>query len=68
MTESALVQSPLGAMTVLCAVVAFYFWLAQATRWKIFQFLPPLLWIYATPVILNNTDVIPAASPVYDGL
>lgn len=68
MTETALVQSPLGVMTVLCAVVAFYFWLEQFTRWKLFQFLPPLLWIYATPVILNNTGVIPGSSPVYGGL
>jgi uncharacterized membrane protein len=55
-------------MTVLCAVAAFYFYLEKVTQWKIFQYFPPLIWIYATPVILNNTGVIPGSSPAYDGL
>lgn len=53
---------------MLAAVVAFWFWLAKATGWKLFRLLVPLIWIYATPMALNNAGVIPAASPVYDAL
>jgi uncharacterized membrane protein len=57
-----------GLIAVLCAVAAFWFLAAQLTGWKLFQYVPPLLFIYATPVVLNNTGVIPASSPVYTGL
>lgn len=60
--------SPLGVMTALVMIAAFYFWLEQASGWRIFAYLPPLLWIYATPIILSNTGVIPFSSPAYDGL
>jgi uncharacterized membrane protein len=54
---------------VLCAVAAFWFVVDQVTQWKLFQYIPPLLFIYATPVLLNNLDVIPSTgSPVYSGL
>jgi uncharacterized membrane protein len=55
-------------MTALIAVVSFWFWLQKTTNWKVFNYLPPLIWIYATPVILSNTGVIPFQSPAYDFL
>lgn len=67
MSES-LIGSPGGVLAVLCAVAAFWFFIEQVTEWKLFQYIPPLLFIYATPVFLNNLDVIPASSPVYAGL
>lgn len=63
-----MIQSPLGVLFVLMAVAAFYFLLEQKSGWKIFNLFPPLLWIYATPVILNNTGVLPSESIVYSGL
>jgi len=63
-----LISSPGGVLAVLCAVCAFWFYVQQITGWKLFDYIPPLLFIYATPVILNNTGVIPAASPIYSGL
>jgi len=63
-----LISSPGGVLAVLCAVVAFWFYVAQVTGSKLFQYIPPLIFIYVTPVILNNLDVIPASSPVYSGL
>lgn len=62
------ITSPLGVMCVLVAIAAFYFWLEQVTEWKIFNYLPPLLWIYATPILLSNTGIIPFSSGAYDGL
>jgi len=63
-----LMSSPLEVLAVLCAVAAFWFYVEQATSLKLFQYVPPLLFIYVTPVFLNNLDVIPSTSPVYAGL
>ena len=60
-----LFQSPLGVMTVLVAVAAFWFFLEQMTRWKIFNVFPPLLFIYATPILLSNTGIIPHDNAAY---
>ena len=67
MTTS-LITSPVGVMTVLIAVVTFWFWLERSTRWKLFEFLPPLIFIYASPVLLSNFGVIPYESAAYDFL
>ncbi len=63
-----LIGSTGGVLAVLCAVAAFWFYVEQITAWKLFQYAPPLLFIYATPVFLNNLDVIPSSSTVYSGL
>ena len=63
-----MISSPLGVLAVLSFVAAFFFYLQQTTRARLFDYLPPLLFIYATPVFLNNFDVIPSESPVYGGL
>ena len=68
-----LITSPIGVFAVLCAVAAFFFYLEQATGAKLFQYVPPLLFIYVTPVILSNVtiggaSVIPNESIVYSGL
>jgi uncharacterized membrane protein len=66
--DDVFISSPGGVLAVLCAVAAGWFFVAQITGGKLFQYVPPLIFIYATPVFLNNLDVIPAASPVYAGL
>ncbi len=67
-TPDVLIASPIGVLAVLCSVAAFFFLLQQLTQAKLFDFIPPLLFIYVTPVFLNNLDVIPSSSPVYAGL
>ena len=66
--NTSIVSSPIGVMTVLIAVVTFWFWLERSSRWKLFEFLPPLIFIYATPVLLSNFGVIPYESGAYDFL
>ena len=71
--ETVLIDSPIGVLAVLCAVAAFFFLLAQITDTKLFKYVPPLLFIYATPVFLSNLKiggqtVIPNASIIYTGL
>ena len=71
--ENILITSPIGVLAVLCAVAAFFFLLAQVTEAKFFSYVPPLLFIYATPVFLSNLPiggytVIPSSSIIYTGL
>ena len=68
-----LISSPIGVLAVLCAVAGFFFYLEQSTGAKLFQYRPPLIFIYVTPVILSNvsiggTTVLPNDSVVYSGL
>lgn len=70
-TALTLVSSSEGVLAILVAVAAFWFFVAETTRAKLFDFLPPLLFIYATPVLLSNlalggSTILPTASPVYD--
>ncbi len=67
-TTDVLIASPVGVLAVLCATAAFFFMVAEVSRAKLFNFVPPLLFIYATPVFLNNFGVIPSKSVVYSGL
>ncbi len=64
--NDAIIGNPIGVLAVLAGVAAFMFWLEKKTGWKVFNFFPPLLFIYALPVILSNTGFIPTKSPVYD--
>ncbi len=63
-----IVTSPTGVLSVLLGVCAFFFFLEQQTRWRLFNYLPPLIFIYLVPVVLSNQHVIPASSPVYDSI
>lgn len=67
-SSEVLISSPIGVLAVLCGVAAFFFLVAEVSDARLFKFIPPLLFIYATPVFLNNFDVIPSSSVVYTGL
>ena len=72
-TTQVLISSPIGVLAVLCIIAAFFFLLAQVTKARFFNFVPPLLFIYATPVFLSNLtiaghNVIPNQSIIYSGL
>jgi uncharacterized membrane protein len=71
--NAALISSPIGVLASLCAIAGFFFYLERATASKLFKYVPPLLFIYITPVILSNvtiggTSVIPSTSVIYTGL
>jgi uncharacterized membrane protein len=56
--EALRVTSDVGVLAVLTGVCVFFFWLERATRWRLFQYLPPLVFIYLAPVLLTNSGVI----------
>lgn len=63
-----MISSPSAILAVLAGVSVFFFWLERMGRWRLFRYLPSLLWIYAVPVVLNNVGVLPRTSAAYDGL
>lgn len=65
MTDS-IITSSAGILAALAAVTSFFFFLEKKTGWKLFNFFPPLIFIYLTPVLLSNIGVIPTKAPVYD--
>lgn len=66
MQSEALFQDPVGVMAVITMVPVFFLWLERTTGWKVFDFLPAIIWIFLAPILLSNLDVIPRSSSVYD--
>ncbi|MBM4094994.1 MAG: DUF819 family protein, partial [Planctomycetes bacterium] len=62
------ITSVVGVLGVLTGVCAFFFFLEQRTKWKFFQFVPPLAFIYLVPVVLSNQGVIPTRCETYDAI
>ncbi|MBK6910210.1 MAG: DUF819 family protein [bacterium] len=63
-----ILNTPAGILATLATVAATFFWLERKTRWKLFNYFPPLLFIYLLPVGLSNFGVIPTKSEVYTQL
>lgn len=59
-------DEPIGILAVIIMVPVVFLWLERVTRWKVFDLLPAIIWIFLTPIALSNLGVIPRSSPVYD--
>lgn len=68
LTDKLHVSSPVGVLSVLCGVGAVFFWLEDRTKARLFNYFPPLIFIYALPAVLSNTGLLTNSSPVYDWL
>jgi len=66
--DESYISSPVGVLTILCGVGAFFFFLEERKRWKLFNYFPPLIFIYALPAIMSNTGILTKTSAVYDWL
>jgi uncharacterized membrane protein len=66
--DESYIGSPIGVLTVLCGVAALFFLLEERTGWKLFNYFPPLIFIYALPAVMSNTGILTRTSPVYDWL
>ena len=79
--DKILIESPAGILAVLTGVASFCFFLERWTRWKLFDLFPPLLFIYALPLLFSNLGMIvnrvapgafygrgliPSQSPLYE--
>ena len=50
-----LITGSAGILFVLAGNAALWFFLEKRTGWKLFNFLPPLIFIYVTPAFFSNT-------------
>ncbi|UCF77874.1 MAG: DUF819 family protein [Candidatus Eiseniibacteriota bacterium] len=66
--DGPLVNNSTGILFVLAANAALWFFLEKKTGWKLFNYLPPLIFIYVLPVFYSNLGLIPSKAPVYDWL
>jgi uncharacterized membrane protein len=66
MSSQPIFNDLVGIMAVILMVPVTFLWLERKTRWKIFNVLPAIIWIFLTPIFLSNFGVIPRESPVYD--
>ncbi len=64
--ETTMISSAAGVLAALAAVASFFFFLEKRFQWKLFNFIPPLLFIYLVPVLLSNTQIIPNKHGVYE--
>jgi uncharacterized membrane protein len=53
-------------MAVILMVPVIFLWLERTTGWKVFNYLPAIIWIFLTPIFLSNFGLIPRESEVYD--
>lgn len=53
------ISSPIGILVVLLGTASLFLYLEKRTQWKLFEFLPPILFIFAVPIILSNCALIP---------
>ena len=60
------ITSTEGVLAMLFGICALFFWLEKATQSRLFQYLPPLIFIYLTPVLLATQGILPSESPVYE--
>jgi uncharacterized membrane protein len=66
--HSPIITSDVGVLATLCGICAGFYWLEKNTGWRVFIYLPALVFIYAVPAVLCNVGVLPAVSPVHDVL
>jgi uncharacterized membrane protein len=55
----------IGVMAVITMVPVFFIWLERKTKWKIFEILPAIIWIFLAPIFLSNLNIIPRSSDIY---
>jgi len=60
-----LISSPLAVVMTLAAVAGGAFFVERLTKWKLFSYVPPMVFIYSIPMVLSNTSILAHESPVY---
>jgi len=53
-------------LALLAGNAALWFFLEKHMKWRVFQYFPPLIFIYMVPAILSNTGVIPTRCDTWD--
>src|SRR5262245_20977093 len=62
------ITGTVGVLAAFSGVCACFHWLEKASGRRLFQYFPPVVFIYLTPVILRNCGVLPNESEVYSAI
>ena len=64
---TALINDPMAVFAFLAGIVALVFWLSELPRLrKLFEVVPPVIYVYFLPMLTTTAGITPAASPLYD--
>ena len=64
---TALINDPMGVFAFLAGVVALVFWVSELPRCrKLFEVVPPVIYVYFLPMLATTAGITPSASPLYD--
>jgi uncharacterized membrane protein len=63
--SNVLVTHPYALLAVMMLIPVLFLNLERWTHWKIFDYLPPVIWIFIFPIVLSSARVIPTSSPTY---
>jgi uncharacterized membrane protein len=61
-----LITHPYALLAVMMLVPVLFLKLEQWTKWRFFEYLPPIIWIFLFPIALSGLKIIPTSSPTYD--
>ncbi|UCG51310.1 MAG: DUF819 family protein [Candidatus Latescibacterota bacterium] len=61
-----LITHPYALLAVLMLVPVMFLGLERWTQWRVFEYLPPVVWIFVFPIVLSGLRIIPNSSPTYD--
>lgn len=64
-TTDVLIAHPYALLAVMMLVPVLFLNLEKWTGWKVFEVLPPIVWIFLFPVVLSGFKIIPTSSPTY---
>ena len=60
-----LISHPYALLAVMMLIPVLFINLEKWTGWKVFEYMPPIIWIFLLPIALSSLDVIPTKSPTY---
>lgn len=63
--STALITNPIGIMAVITMIPVIFVWIEQRTKWRIFEYCPPIVWIMIAPLVISNLGLLPFQAPVY---
>jgi len=61
-----LITQPYALLAVMMLIPVLLLNLERWTNWKVFEYLPPVIWIFIVPIVLSSLRVIPTEAPTYD--
>jgi uncharacterized membrane protein len=61
-----LITHPYALLAIMMLIPVAFINLEKWTRWKLFDYLPAVIWIFIFPICLSNLKIIPTESPTYN--